>query len=113
MMKVKDLHAMSVVELQKQLRTSRDELFNLRFQMATGQLQNNRQIRNVRRTLAQVLTEIRSKELAELEGEFEAAPVPAEAVADPVSGPEDVSEAEPAARRRRPGGRSRKTEEAE
>jgi large subunit ribosomal protein L29 len=107
MMKAKDLHAMSVDQLQKQLRTSRDELFNLRFQMATGQLQNHRQIRNVRRTLAQVLTEIRSKELAELEGEFETAPVEAEAVAEP------EPEAEPAPRRRRLPGRSRKTEEAQ
>ena len=101
-MKAKDLHAMSVDQLEKQRRTSRDELFNLRFQMATGQLANHRQIRMVRRTLAQVLSEIRSKELAEAAGELEAAPVPATAVAEP----------EAAAPRRRTR-RSKAQEEAE
>ena len=57
-MKVKDLHGMSMIDLQKQLKNSRQELFNLRFQMATGQLQNHRQIRHVREDLAQILTTI-------------------------------------------------------
>ena len=57
-MKVKELHALSMPDLQKKLKDSRQELFNLRFQMATGQLQNHRQIRVVRRNLAQILTEI-------------------------------------------------------
>ena len=49
---------MSMTDLQKQLKNSRQELFNLRFQMATGQLQNHRQIRHVREDLAQILTTI-------------------------------------------------------
>ena len=53
---------MSIPDLQKQLKTSRQELFNLRFQMATGQLSNHRQIRHVRHDLAQILTEIHLKE---------------------------------------------------
>jgi large subunit ribosomal protein L29 len=61
-MKMKDLHAMSMPDLQKRLKDSRQELFNLRFQMATGQMQNHRQIRHVRRNLAQILTEIHMKE---------------------------------------------------
>jgi large subunit ribosomal protein L29 len=61
-MKVKELHAMSMTDLQKQLKNSRQELFNLRFQMATGQLANHRQIRHVRNSLAQILTEIHMKE---------------------------------------------------
>lgn len=61
-MKLKDLHAMSMTDLQKQLKNSRQELFNLRFQMATGQLANHRQIRHVRNSLAQILTEIHLKE---------------------------------------------------
>ncbi|HEY9289338.1 MAG TPA: 50S ribosomal protein L29 [Candidatus Dormibacteraeota bacterium] len=61
-MKVKELHALSMPDLQKKLKDSRQELFNLRFQMATGQLQNHRQIRVVRRNLAQILTEIHTKE---------------------------------------------------
>ena len=53
---------MSMTDLQKQLKSSREELFNLRFQMATGQLANHRQIRHVRNSLAQILTEIHIKE---------------------------------------------------
>ena len=61
-MKMKDLQALSMPDLQKKLKDSRQELFNLRFQMATGQLQNHRQIRHVRHDLAQILTEIFLKE---------------------------------------------------
>ncbi|TMC41827.1 MAG: 50S ribosomal protein L29 [Chloroflexi bacterium] len=52
---------------------SRQELFNLRFQMATGQLQNHRQIRHVRHDLAQILTGIHLKERT---GEPATAPEP-------------------------------------
>jgi large subunit ribosomal protein L29 len=61
-MKMKDLEGLSMLDLQKKLKDSRQELFNLRFQMATGQLQNHRQIRHVRHDLAQILTEIHLKE---------------------------------------------------
>ena len=61
-MKMKDLRGLSMSDLRKKLKDSRQELFNLRFQMATGQLQNHRQIRHVRRDLAQILTEIHIKE---------------------------------------------------
>ena len=57
-MKMKDLQGLSMLDLQKKLKDSRQELFNLRFQMATGQLQNHRQIRHVREDLAQILTTI-------------------------------------------------------
>ena len=59
---MKDLQALSMPDLQKKLKDSRQELFNLRFQMATGQLQNHRQIRHVRHDLAQILTGILLKE---------------------------------------------------
>ncbi len=87
-MKTKDLHAMSLPDLHKQLKSSRDELFNLRFQMATGQLAKHRQIRNVRRTLAQILTEIHEKEWDEAQlpaAATEPEPPPAEAAAPPKS----------------------------
>jgi large subunit ribosomal protein L29 len=61
-MKMKDLQGLSMPDLQKKLKDSRQELFNLRFQMATGQLQNHREIRHVRHNLAQILTEIHMKE---------------------------------------------------
>jgi large subunit ribosomal protein L29 len=82
-MKMKDLQALSMPDLQKKLKDSRQELFNLRFQMATGQLQNHRQIRHVRHDLAKILTEIFLKERT-------GAPAPA---------PEPVS---PRPRRRKP-----------
>ncbi len=78
-MKTKDLHAMSMTDLQKQLKSSRQELFNLRFQMATGQLANHRQIRHVRHNLAQILTEIHIKEWDEGN---QPAPQPVEEPAD-------------------------------
>jgi large subunit ribosomal protein L29 len=62
-MKMKELQGLSMPDLQKKLKDSRQELFNLRFQMATGQLQNHREIRHVRHNLAQILTEIHMKEL--------------------------------------------------
>ena len=71
-MKMKDLQGLSMPDLQKKLKDSHQELFNLRFQMATGQLQNHRQIRHVRHDLAQILTEIHLKEF---NGEPAAAPV--------------------------------------
>ena len=43
-------------ELETRLREAKEELFNLRFQMATGQLDNNRRIREVKRDIARVLT---------------------------------------------------------
>lgn len=61
-MKIKELRGLSMPDLQKKLKDSRQELFNLRFQMATGQLQNHRQIRHIRRNLAQILTEMYMKE---------------------------------------------------
>jgi large subunit ribosomal protein L29 len=74
-MKMKELRGLSMPDLRKKLKDSRQELFNLRFQMATGQLQNHREIRHVRRNLAQILTEIHLKEA---DGEAVAVPVEAE-----------------------------------
>jgi large subunit ribosomal protein L29 len=50
-------------ELQSQLREAKEELFNLRFQMATGQLDNNRRLRTVRRDIARIYTILREREL--------------------------------------------------
>jgi large subunit ribosomal protein L29 len=49
--------------LNERLKEARTELFNLRFQAATGQLENHRQIRNVRRQIAQVLTVMQGRSL--------------------------------------------------
>ncbi|HEY2043254.1 MAG TPA: 50S ribosomal protein L29 [Jatrophihabitans sp.] len=50
-------------ELQTRLRESKEELFNLRFQMATGQLDNNRRLRTVRHDIAKIYTILREREL--------------------------------------------------
>jgi large subunit ribosomal protein L29 len=50
-------------ELQTRLRESKEELFNLRFQMATGQLDNNRRLRVVRHDIARIYTILREREL--------------------------------------------------
>ena len=58
-----DLRALDMSELDARLKEVRTELFNLRFQAATGQLENHRQIRHVRRQIAQVLTVIQGRRL--------------------------------------------------
>jgi large subunit ribosomal protein L29 len=46
-----------------ELRKAKEELFNLRFQMATGQLDNNRRLRTVRHDIARIYTIMREREL--------------------------------------------------
>jgi len=55
-------------ELERQLGETRRELFNLRFQLATGQLDNFSRINHVRKDVARMLTELRNREIAEAEG---------------------------------------------
>jgi len=50
-------------ELETRLREAKEELFNLRFQMATGQLDNNRRLRAVRHEIARIYTILREREL--------------------------------------------------
>ncbi|MGE5573447.1 MAG: 50S ribosomal protein L29 [Bacillota bacterium] len=62
-MKVKDVRDLTSEELQRKLESLKEELFNLRFQVATGQLDNPMRMREVRRTIAQVKTVLREREL--------------------------------------------------
>jgi large subunit ribosomal protein L29 len=55
-------------ELERQLSETRRELFNLRFQLATGQLDNSTRINKVRKDVARMMTELRIREIAEAEG---------------------------------------------
>jgi large subunit ribosomal protein L29 len=55
-------------ELERQLGETRRELFNLRFQLATGQLDNVSRLNHVRKDVARMLTELRNREIAEAEG---------------------------------------------
>ncbi len=50
-------------ELLTRLTDSKAELFNLRFQVATGQLDNNRRLHDVRRDIARIYTVMREREL--------------------------------------------------
>jgi len=63
-MKARELRELSDEELAKKLRELKEELFNLRFQAATGQLDNPMRIRQVRREIARVQTIQRERELA-------------------------------------------------
>ena len=58
-----ELRELGAEELETRLRESKEELFNLRFQMATGQLDNNRRLRTVRHDIARVYTVMREREL--------------------------------------------------
>ena len=50
-------------ELKARLNEAKEELFNLRFQLATGQLTNNRRISTVKRDIARIYTVLREREL--------------------------------------------------
>ena len=50
-------------ELETRLREAKEELFNLRFQMATGQLDNNRRLRTVKHDIARIYTILHEREL--------------------------------------------------
>lgn len=55
-MKAKELREMSNEELVKQIDVLKDELFNLRFQQATGQLENTARLKQVKKTIARIKT---------------------------------------------------------
>ena len=58
-----ELRELTNEELVLRVREAKEELFNLRFQMATGQLDNNRRLRTVRHDIARVYTVMREREL--------------------------------------------------
>lgn len=62
-MKIKEVREMTVEELQSKLVSLKEELFNLRFQLATGQLDNPMRVRDVRKSIARVKTVLHEQEL--------------------------------------------------
>lgn len=58
-----ELRELTEDELTAKLREYKEELFNLRFQSATGQLANNRRLRVVRHEIARIYTVLREREL--------------------------------------------------
>lgn len=68
-MKAKDIREMNIEELNTKLNELKSELFNLRFQSATGQLQNVMVINACKKDIARVKTIIRERELKQAIGE--------------------------------------------
>ena len=62
-MKAAEIRNLSGEDLQAKLKEARAELFNLRFQMATGQLDNTARIKQVKKEIARIQTEMRDREL--------------------------------------------------
>lgn len=58
-----EIHESTVADLEQRLKETRQELFNLRFQLATGQLDDTGRIKAVKKDIARVLTEIRMREI--------------------------------------------------
>jgi len=60
-MKINEIKELSSVELSAKEAELREELFNLRFQLATGQLENTSRIKEVRKTIARIKTVMREQ----------------------------------------------------
>jgi large subunit ribosomal protein L29 len=61
--KAHELDEMNDVDLETRLRESKEELFNLRFQAATGQLESHGRLRTVKKDIARIYTVVREREL--------------------------------------------------
>ncbi len=66
-MKANEVRTLSDVDLKREVENSYREIFNLRFRLATNQLTNHRELRNVRRNIARFKTIIKERELAQSE----------------------------------------------
>lgn len=62
-MKAKEVKEMTTDELKLKLTSLKEELFNIRFQLATGQLDNPMRVKDVRKNIARVKTVMRENEL--------------------------------------------------
>ncbi len=63
-MKTKELHDMTVEELNTKLKDLKEELFNLRFRHAIGQLENPASLKTCKKDIAKVMTILREREIA-------------------------------------------------
>ncbi|WZW03506.1 50S ribosomal protein L29 [Staphylococcus aureus] len=62
-MKAKEIRDLTTSEIEEQIKSSKEELFNLRFQLASGQLEETARIRTVRKTIARLKTVAREREI--------------------------------------------------
>lgn len=67
-MKVKEIRELTTEEIEAKIKESKEELFNLRFQQATGNLEKPSRIRDLRHTVARLKTVLRERELNEQGG---------------------------------------------
>ena len=67
MARKKSLRDLGDTDLLERFNDSKEELFNLRFQLATGQLENHARLGQVKREVARVLTELREREISAAE----------------------------------------------
>lgn len=91
MIRVADLAELDSEELVSRLRGERRELYELRFKLAVGQLENNRQVRRVRKNIARILTVVQQRQ--RLEGE--SVPVQPMETPEPVEADGAVAETAP------------------
>jgi len=63
-MKAAEIRELSAEDLQAKLNEARAELFNLRFKMATSQLDNTARVKQVKKDIARIQTEMRARELS-------------------------------------------------
>jgi large subunit ribosomal protein L29 len=62
-MKANEIRNLTTVEIEQKSKSLKEELFNLRFQLATGQLDNPARIREVKKSIARAKTVLREREL--------------------------------------------------
>ena len=62
-MKINELNELTTAEMLEKAKQFKEELFNLRFQLATGQLENTARLKEVRKSIARIKTVLRQKEL--------------------------------------------------
>ena len=63
-MRATELRNMTAEELNGKLKELKEQLFNLRFQMATSQLDNTARVKQVKKDIARIMTEMRARELS-------------------------------------------------
>lgn len=70
-MKAAELRALTYPELVEKFSEAKEELFNLRFQLATNQLDNTARMKEVRKDIARIRTVMRTQEIQAWEGQTE------------------------------------------
>ncbi len=63
-MKANEIRELTTAEIEQNIKSLKEELFNLRFQLATGQLENTARLSEVRKSIARMKTVVRHRELS-------------------------------------------------